>query len=125
VPEPRCVEFEPVAPRLRAGPGIFKADGLTIGRQDCGPIDVGSTVQASSRWLREDRAVNDRGQYTWRDERKWRQKANVPFDLAFTLGDLGERANSARCEVFDPGARLGCGEKNRIAGLPFERWLGL
>ena len=59
------------------------------------------------------------------DERKWYQKTNVAFDLAFTLGDLGERANSARCEVIDPGARLGCGEKNRIAGLPFKRWLGL
>jgi hypothetical protein len=34
--------------------------------------------------------VNDRGQCTWRDERKWREKANVPFHLAFTLRDLGE-----------------------------------
>ena len=36
------------------------------------------------------RAVNDRGQCMWRDERKRREKANVPFDLAFTLCNLGE-----------------------------------
>jgi hypothetical protein len=41
------------------------------------------------------RAANDRGQCTWRDESQWRQKANVPFDLAFTLGDFGERPHAA------------------------------
>ncbi len=45
------------------------------------------------------RAVNDRGQCTWRDERKWREKANVPFHLAFTLCDIGERTNAARCVI--------------------------
>jgi hypothetical protein len=49
--------------------------------------------------------VNDRGQCTWRDERKWCEKANVPFHLAFTLRDLGERPNAARCDIVDPGAR--------------------
>ena len=68
--------------------------------------------------------VNDRGQCTWRDERKWRQKANVPFHLAFTLRDLGERPNAARCDIVDPGARLGYGEENRVPGLLFERRLG-
>jgi hypothetical protein len=38
--------------------------------------------------------VNDRGQYMWRDERKWRQEANAPLHLAFTLRDLGERPNA-------------------------------
>jgi hypothetical protein len=55
--------------------------------------------------------VNDRGQYTRRDERERRQKANVPFHFALALGDLGERPNAARCEIVDPGARLsGVGE---------------
>jgi hypothetical protein len=53
--------------------------------------------------------VNDRGQGTWRDERKRREKADVSFHLAFTLRDLGERANAARCDIVDPGARLGYG----------------
>jgi hypothetical protein len=47
-------------------------------------------------------AVGDRGQCTWRDERKWRQKANVPFHLAFTLRDLGERLNTAQCDIVEP-----------------------
>ena len=63
--------------------------------------------------------VNDRGQCTWRDERKWREKANVPFHLAFTLRDLGERMNVARCDTVDPGARLGYGEENRVPSLSF------
>jgi hypothetical protein len=70
-------------------------------------------------------AVDDRGQCTWRDERKWREKANVPFDLAFTLCNLGERLNAARCDIVDPGSRLGYGEENRPPGLLFERRLGL
>jgi hypothetical protein len=60
--------------------------------------------------------VNDRGQCTWWDERERRQEANVPFHLAFTLGDLRERPNAARCDAVDPGARLGYGEENRIPG---------
>jgi hypothetical protein len=71
------------------------------------------------------RAVNDRGQYTWRDERKRREKANVPFHPAVTVRDLGERLNAARYEVVDPGAGLGYGEENGVPGLLFERWLGL
>jgi hypothetical protein len=58
------------------------------------------------------RAVDHRGQCAWRDERKWREEANVPFHLAFTLCDLGERSNAARNEVVDPGSRLGYGEEN-------------
>jgi hypothetical protein len=69
--------------------------------------------------------VNDRGQCTWRDERKWREKANVPFHLAFTLGDLVERLNAARYDVVDPGARLGRGEENYVPGFLFERRLSL
>ena len=45
------------------------------------------------------RAVNDRGQCTWRDERKRREKPNVPFHLTFTLGELGERLNANRCKI--------------------------
>jgi hypothetical protein len=59
------------------------------------------------------------------DERKWREKADVPFHLAFTLRDLGERANAARCDIVDPGACLGYGEENRVPGFLFERRLGL
>jgi hypothetical protein len=33
-------------------------------------------------------SVNDRGQCTWRDERKWRQKANVPFHRHSEWQDL-------------------------------------
>ena len=62
---------------------------------------------------------------TWRDERKWREKANVPFHLAFTFRDLGERPNAARCDAVNPGARLGYSEENRVLGLLFERLLGL
>jgi hypothetical protein len=61
--------------------------------------------------------VNDRGQCTWLDERERRQEANVPFYLAFTLRDLGERSNAARCEIVDPGARLGYGEENSVPEL--------
>jgi hypothetical protein len=42
-----------------------------------------------------------------RYEREWRQKANVPFNLSFTLRDLGERPNAARWDIVDPRARLG------------------
>jgi hypothetical protein len=46
------------------------------------------------------RAVDHRGQCAWRDERKWREEANVPFHGAFTLRDLGERLSAAvRLEV--------------------------
>ena len=69
--------------------------------------------------------VNDRGQCMWRDERKWREKPDVPFYLAFTLRDLGERANAARCDIVDPGARLGDGEENRVPGFWFEGRLRL
>jgi hypothetical protein len=31
----------------------------------------------------------------WREERKRRQKADVPFDFAFALGDVVERLNAA------------------------------
>ena len=48
----------------------------------------------------------------------------MPFHLAFTLSDLGERLNAARCEVIDPRPRLRYGEKNCVAGLLFERRLG-
>ena len=44
-------------------------------------------------------AIDERGQCTWRDERKWREKANVPFHLAFTLRDLGERAKRRSTEA--------------------------
>jgi hypothetical protein len=40
-------------------------------------------------------SIDDRGQCTWRDERKRRKKANVPFHFAFALRDLGERLNAA------------------------------
>jgi hypothetical protein len=30
----------------------------------------------------------------------------------FTIRDLGERANAARCDIVDPGTRLGYGERN-------------
>jgi hypothetical protein len=49
----------------------------------------------------------------------------VPFHLPFTLGDLGERLNAARCEIVDPGTRLGHGEENSVPGLLFEGGLGL
>jgi hypothetical protein len=39
--------------------------------------------------------LHDCCQCTWRDERKRREKANVPFHFAFTLRDLGERLNAA------------------------------
>ena len=71
------------------------------------------------------RAVNDCGQCTWRDERKRREKPNVPFHLAFTLCDLAERLDAARCDIVDPGASLGYGEENRVPGLLFERRPGL
>ena len=48
----------------------------------------------------------------------------MSFDLSFALRDLGERSNAARCEVLDPGARLGNGEENSVPGLRFERRLG-
>ena len=81
--------------------------------------------QRRHRGIVRARAVDDRGQCTWRDERKRCEKANVPFDLAFTLRDLCERANAAQCDIVDPGTRLGYGEENRVRGLPFERRLGL
>ena len=49
----------------------------------------------------------------------------MPFHLAFTLRDLGERPNAARCDIVDPGARLGYGEENSVPGLLFEHRLGL
>ena len=71
------------------------------------------------------RVADDGGQCAWRDERERRQKANVPFHPAFTLGDLGERLNAARCEAVDPGTRLGYGEENSVPGFLFERRLSL
>jgi N-formylglutamate amidohydrolase len=65
--------------------------------------------------------VNDRGQCTWRHERKWCQKANVPFHLAFTFRDLVERLNAARYEIVDPSARLGYGEENGVPGFWLKR----
>jgi hypothetical protein len=53
-------------------------------------------------------AVNDRGQCAWRDERERHQKTNVPFHLAFTRRDPGERLNAAGYDIADPGARLSC-----------------
>ena len=70
-------------------------------------------------------SVDDCGQCTWRDERKWREKANVPFYLAFTLRDFGERVNAARRDIVNPGASLGYGEENSAPSLLFERRLGL
>jgi hypothetical protein len=49
----------------------------------------------------------------------------VPFHLAFTLRDLGERLNAARNDIVDPGTCLGYGEENGVPGLLFERRLGL
>jgi hypothetical protein len=46
----------------------------------------------------------------------------VPFHFAFALGDLVERSNAARCEIVDPGARLGYGEDNSVSGLSFPAW---
>jgi hypothetical protein len=70
-------------------------------------------------------SVEDCGQSTWRDERKRRKKANVPFHFALALCDLGERLNAVRYEVVDPGARLGDGEENRACrssvGLALRR----
>jgi hypothetical protein len=50
--------------------------------RDCDPIDMGPTAQARHGGIVSTRAINDRGQSTWRNERKWRQKANVPFQPA-------------------------------------------
>jgi hypothetical protein len=50
-------------------------------------------------------SVDDRCQCIWRDERKWSEKANVSFHLAFALCDLGKRLNAARYEVVDPVLR--------------------
>jgi hypothetical protein len=55
--------------------------------QDRDPIDIAPPAPAPSRWHRVDPCLDDRGQCTWRDERKWRQKANVPFHLALALRD--------------------------------------
>jgi hypothetical protein len=68
--------------------------------------------------------VNDRGQSAWQHERERREKANVPFEVAFALRDLGERPNAARCEIVDPGARFGYGEENRVLAFLFERRFG-
>jgi hypothetical protein len=55
----------------------------------------------------------------WGDERKWRDEADVPFHLAFTRRNLGERPNAARCDFVDPGTRLGYGEENSVPGFFF------
>jgi hypothetical protein len=106
--EPRYVEFEPGAPRLRSGPETgqgFFSEGSRLGRQGRGP-DCASAVTVASC-----------GPMCLADECKWRQKANVPFDFAFTHSDLDKRANATRCEVVDPGARLGYGEENGVPDL--------
>src|SRR5262249_12164522 len=36
-----------------------------------------------------------------------------------------ERPNAARCDIVDPGTRLGYGKENSVPGLLFERRLGL
>jgi len=58
-------------------------------------------------------------------KRERRQEANVPFHLAFTLRDPGERLDAARCKIVDPGAGLGHGEENSVPRLLFEGRLGL
>ena len=52
----------------------------------------------------------------------------MPFHLAFTRYDLGERMNAARCEIVDPGARLSTqGEHpltidhSRVVGADYTR----
>ena len=66
-----------------------------IGLQDCGPIDMATPAQAPSRWRRAER----RGESMWWNKRERRQEANVPFHLAFTLRDLGERAKRRSTEA--------------------------
>lgn len=96
-----------------------------LGRQDCGPIDMTPPAPAPLRCIVRTGAVNDRGQCAWQDECKGREEANVPFHLAFTLCDLGERLDAARCEIVGPAADLRYGEENRVPDLLFERWSGL
>jgi hypothetical protein len=64
------------------------------------------------------RAVDDRGQRARRDERKWREEANVPFHLAFTLRDLGERLNAARKDIAGPRALMSDFEREGLGGEP-------
>jgi hypothetical protein len=69
--------------------------------------------------------VNDRGQSAWQHERERREKANVPFDVAFALRDLGERPNAARCETQERAFAMVSRIASRVSclsvGLPSGR----
>ena len=75
--------------------------GPTIVRQDCGPIDRASPVQALSPWLIRTGPVNDRGPCTWRDEREGLKEANAPFHLPKNSPECTSRS----CGPTDPWLR--------------------
>ena len=53
-----------------------------------------------------------------RGETKASGAADVPFALAFVLGDLCERRDATEPQVVDPQARLGYGGQQGVRGSP-------
>ena len=86
-----------------------------------GPRIRQGSGEAGDREVRRRGAINDRRDDAGRHEGEGRQQADMPFALAFSLGDLGEGGNSTEPDVVDPSPGLGdCGEQGITAlGLQF------